>query len=96
MAKKRKKTEFSKRLAVWAAIMATASAAASYILAAFDKATASDVTMTIFGACVSYLITYAGKSLGEKLSRNKHGLDAEGLPYGTQEHTENNEEENVS
>lgn len=27
-----------------------------------------------------YLITYAGKSLGEKISRNRHGLDADGNP----------------
>lgn len=31
-------------------------------------------------ACVGYLITYAGKSLGEKISRNRHGLDADGNP----------------
>lgn len=40
----------------------------------------SDVTTTIFTACIGYLITYAGKSLGEKLSRNKHRLDADGNP----------------
>lgn len=28
----------------------------------------------------TYLITYAGKSLGEKMSRNKHHLDADGNP----------------
>lgn len=28
----------------------------------------------------AYLITYAGKSLGEKISRNRHGLDADGNP----------------
>lgn len=28
-----------------------------------------------------YLITYAGKSLGEKISRNRHGLDADGNPF---------------
>lgn len=28
----------------------------------------------------TYLITYAGKSLGEKISRNRHGLDADGNP----------------
>lgn len=26
------------------------------------------------------LATYAGKSLGEKISRNRHGLDADGNP----------------
>ena len=29
---------------------------------------------------LGYLITYAGKSLGEKISRNRHGLDADGNP----------------
>lgn len=81
--------EFSKKLAVWAAVMATASAAASYVLAIFDKQTASDVTTTIFAACIGYLITYAGKSLGEKVSRNRHGLDENGQPYDYQEENEN-------
>ena len=81
--------EFSKKLAVWAAVMATASDAASYVLAIFDKQTASDVTTTIFTACIGYLITYAGKSLGEKLSRNRHGLDENGQPYDYQEENEN-------
>lgn len=81
--------EFSKKLAVWAAVMATASAAASYVLAIFDKQTTSDVTTTIFTACIGYLITYAGKSLGEKVSRNRHGLDENGQPYDYQEGNEN-------
>lgn len=32
------------------------------------------------GWTIVYLITYAGKSLGEKISRNRHGLDADGNP----------------
>ena len=52
----------------------------SYALAAFEKDAASDVTTTVFTACIGYLITYAGKSLGEKMSRNKHHLDADGNP----------------
>ena len=52
----------------------------TYLLAAFYREAVSDVTTTIFTACIGYLITYAGKSLGEKLSRNKHRLDADGNP----------------
>ena len=79
--KKRKKPmEFSKILAVWATVIATATAVASYILAAFYRESVSDVTITIFTACIGYLITYAGKSLAEKVSRNKHHLDADGNP----------------
>lgn len=76
----RKPLEFSKVLAIWAVFIATAAAVASYALAAFYREAVSDVTTTIFTACIGYLITYAGKSLGEKLSRNKHRLDADGNP----------------
>ena len=76
----RKPLEFSKVLAIWAVFIATAAAVASYVLAAFYREAVSDVTTTIFTACIGYLITYAGKSLGEKISRNRHGLDADGNP----------------
>ena len=72
--------EFSKILAVWATVISTATAVTSYILAAFYRESVSDVTITIFTACTGYLITYAGKSLCEKVSRNKHHLDADGNP----------------
>lgn len=76
----RKPMEFSKKLAAWAATLATVAFVASYILAVFDKQTVSDVTTTVFTACIGYLITYSAKSLGEKASRNKYGLDADGNP----------------
>lgn len=72
--------EFSKKLAAWAVAVATVSAAASYILAAMDKQTVSEVSTTIFNACIGYLMTYAAKSTAEKVSRNRHGLDADGNP----------------
>ena len=76
--KRKKKIEASKKLAYWAAIVASLSAATSYLLSAFGRDPVSEVTGTIFTACVGYLITYAGKSLGEKISR--HRLDADGNP----------------
>lgn len=78
--KRKKKIEASKKLAYWAAIVASLSAATSYLLSAFGRDPVSEVTGTIFTACVGYLITYAGKSLGEKISRNRHRLDANGNP----------------
>lgn len=72
--------EFSKWLAVWAVVIATVSAAASFALAAMDKQTVSEVSTTIFSACIGYLMTYAAKSTTEKISRNRHGLDADGNP----------------
>ncbi|OPZ65871.1 MAG: hypothetical protein BWY85_00230 [Firmicutes bacterium ADurb.Bin506] len=81
----RKKLEFSKLLAIWAVSIATLSAAASYVLAGFYREAVGDVTTAIFTGCIGYLVTYAGKSLGEKMSRNKHHLDANGNPLPTQQ-----------
>lgn len=79
--KGKRKIETSKMLAVWAVCIATLACIASYALAALGFETVSDVTTTIFTACIGYLITYAGKSLGEKMSRNKHRLDENGKPF---------------
>ena len=67
--KRKKKIEASKKLAYWAASVATLSAASSLLLSAFGRDPVGELTGTIFTACVGYLITYAGKSLGEKISR---------------------------
>ena len=83
----RKPMEFKKRLAAWAATLATLAFVLSYVLAFFDKQTVSDVTNTVFTACIGYLISYAAASLGEKASRNKHGLDADGNPIPTKNNT---------
>ena len=72
--------EFSKKLAVWAVVVATLALAMSWLLALLDKQPVTDVANTVFTACTGYLISYAAKSYGEKASRNKHGLDAEGNP----------------
>jgi len=77
---RRRPWEFKKKLAAWAVVVATVAATASYVLAAKDKQTASDVTTTIFTGCVTYLVSYAATSTTEKVSRNRHGLDADGFP----------------
>lgn len=79
-ANRRRPWEFKKKLAAWAVVIATAAAVASYALAAAGKETASDVTVAIFGACTAYLVSYAAASTTEKVSRNRHGLDADGFP----------------
>ena len=76
--------EFSKRLAAWCVIIATAAAVASYVLAFLGLDTAEGITTTIFTGCIGYLVTYAAKSTAEKVSRNRHGLDADGTPFGVQ------------
>jgi hypothetical protein len=77
-----KRLDFSKALAIWAAAIATIAAIVSFALAAFDKQSVSDLAITIFTACIGYMVTYAGKSAYEKNSRNKHGLDTDGNPLG--------------
>ena len=95
--KRKKKIEASKKLAYWAASVATLSAASSLLLSAFGRDPVGELTGTIFTACVGYLITYAGKSLGEKISRNRHGLDADGNPLPDPSgNTLNNEEAEFS
>lgn len=79
----RRPWEFKKKLAAWAVLAATLSGIASYALAFLDKQTASDLTSTIFTACIGYLVSYAAASTTEKVSRNRHGLDADGNPYYT-------------
>ena len=83
--------EFSKKLAAWAVVVATLAAALSYLLAALDKQSVSDVTTTIFTGCIGYLVTYAAKSTTEKISRNKHGLDADGNPFNYESEVTNDE-----
>lgn len=77
----KRKREFSKMLALWAVITATAAAIASFVLSAYDKQPVSDFTTVVFSTCVGYLVTYAAKSAVEKTSRNKHGIDENGIPF---------------
>ena len=76
----KKRMETSKKLAWWAVMVATASLVTHYTLTAYGLEPSGDLTNGVFIACIGYLITYAGKSLGEKMSRNKYGLDADGNP----------------
>lgn len=48
--KRKKKIEVSKKLAYWAAIVATISAATSYLLSAFGRDPVGELTGTIFTA----------------------------------------------
>jgi len=81
--RKRGKLEFSKVLAIWALTIATLVVVASYTLAAFGLDPIQDTALGIFSICVGDLLGYSAKSLMEKMSRNKHGLDADGRPYGS-------------
>lgn len=73
--------EFKKKLAAWAVVIATLAVIAPYALSLKDKETVGDVSTTVFTGCIGYLISYAASSTTEKISRNRHGLDADGNPY---------------
>jgi len=76
-----KKREFSKFLAAWACLIATAVIVASVTLAAYEKYHISDLSISVFTGCIGFLITYAGKSAYEKSSRNRYGIDGNGRPF---------------
>lgn len=78
--KSSKKVETSKKLAWWAVVVASVATITHYTLAGFGLEPSAELTVAVFTACIGYLITYAGKSLGEKVSRNRHNLDADGNP----------------
>ena len=88
--KRKKKIEASKKLAYWAASVATLSAASSLLLSAFGRDPVGELTQLNAWAKTNEdskilnlgwaQFPYAGKSLGEKISRNRHGLDADGNP----------------
>ena len=80
LSQNRRPWEFKKKLAAWAVVAITAAAVASYALAYMDKQTASDVTIAIITACGSVIAAYIAAATGEKVSRNRHGLDADGNP----------------
>lgn len=88
--RKKRRMEFSKKLAVWAAIVGPCCIALSFWLASQGLDPNADVAIAVFVACDAYIGVYAGKSLGEKVSRNRHGLDAQGNPINNM--TTNNEE----
>jgi Co/Zn/Cd efflux system component len=78
--RRRRKMEFSKKLVIWAAIIATFSALVPFILSFFDKQPSENISSVVFTACIGVLISYHGKSAFEKHSRNKHNLDENGNP----------------
>lgn len=76
--KKRRRTEFSKKLVVWALAMTTLCVLLSYVLSLFDHDGCQDVTVAVVTTCVAIAVGYEAKSFGEKNSRNKYGIDEDG------------------
>ena len=76
--KKKHRTEFSKKLVVWALAMTTLCVLLSYVLSLFDHDGCQDVTVAVVTTCVAIAVGYEAKSFGEKNSRNKYGIDEDG------------------
>lgn len=88
--KKKRKTEFSKILVSWALVLTTLCVAISYGLSFLDHDPASDVTVTVAGACIAIAVAYEAKSFGEKNSRNKYGINLD--EYKNEQNSEDDED----
>lgn len=58
---------------------------ASFALAFLGMNTNSEVTVSLIVTLLGATVTYGIKELGEKKSRNEHGLDENGVPYKKEE-----------
>lgn len=76
--KKKTKTEFSKKLVVWALVTTSLCILISYVLAFMDHDACSDITVAVVTTCIAIAVSYEAKSYGEKNSRNKYGIDENG------------------
>lgn len=76
-----RKKEFSQVLVVMSWVITIVWISLSFALAFFNKDTNSEVTIALitesFGVTIAYFIYQATL----KLSRNKHGIDLDGVPF---------------
>jgi hypothetical protein len=83
-----KTIEFSKKIVIILICVAILSIMAHYALIFLGKEPNDNVTVTIITTVLGGIMGYMGKSAFEKNSRNKHGLDKNGVPYKDHEITE--------
>lgn len=76
-----KKKEFKKQLAAIAVGLILGITIGVFVLAAFGLTVPEMYTSAIVGSAFAYLVTYAASSAVEKNSRNKYGIDVNGIPY---------------
>lgn len=80
MKKEKKPMEFSKKLVAWALIITTLSILTSYVLSIIGCDPCQEITIAVITTCVAVAVGYEAKSFGEKNSRNKYGVDEDGIP----------------
>ena len=78
--KVKKPIEFSKKLVAWALIITTLSIITSYVLSIVGCDPCQEITIAVITTCVAIAVSYEAKSFGEKNSRNKYGVDEDGIP----------------
>ena len=87
--KKKSTKEFSQSLVMLSWAITIVWISLSFALAFFDKDTNSEVTVALitesFGVTLAYLIYQAML----KMSRNKHGIDQDGIPFKLKSKLEN-------
>lgn len=85
---KKKEKEFAQCLVIVSWAVTIVWITLSFILAFFDKNTNSEVTVALitesFGVTLAYLIYQASL----KISRNRHGIDKDGVPYKVKQRLE--------
>lgn len=79
--KKKKTFEFKKFIVVWALGMATLAIIGSGALSYFDHDGFAEVAIAVINICVPIAIAYCSSTTIEKNSRNKYGIDRDGIPY---------------
>lgn len=85
------KLEFSKKIAIVSVVLMFFSISISFHLSNNEKDPVSDIATAVITTCGGYLCTYGIKSAFEKNSRNKYGIDKDGIPY--RYYTDEEEEE---
>ena len=91
-----RKSEFSKKLTIFAAILMVVAFSFSVILAFCEKDPIETITGTIVTVCGGEMISYYIKSAAEKNSRNKYGIDSDGIPFANKTQEQSGKEEGVN
>ena len=77
----KKKLTISHKLIITLLVVSIVWVSASYVLAALGKEALQELSSTVVSVLIIGLVAYFIKSFGEKNSRNKYGVDEDGIPF---------------
>lgn len=86
--KKKTKAEFAKIIVVISYIFCTIWVTLSYVLSFFGRESVENLSVSIVTVLLSAQVSYFATKFLEKNSRNKYGIDADGIPYSIKENSE--------